>query len=109
MTQHPMRDEGRQAETATDTLIVSGARCTWWDDISKTGNSGPGRSGIPLCPHCRSPLFQQGPDAWWRNVDRYQADGHPGYRGLIEWMRGRCFRTMGDAWDAYEAQEESRG
>lgn len=86
---------------ACDTLIVYGARCVWWENISETANSGPGRTGIPLCPHCRSPLFQMEPDKWWEGVDRYEAAGHPGYRLKTEWLRGRCFPNMAEADAAY--------
>lgn len=85
----------------TDTIIVYGARCVWWDDISKTANSGPGRSGIPLCPHCHSPLFQMEPEKWQASIDRYETEGHPGYRKQAEWMRGRCFTNMAAADSAY--------
>lgn len=77
----------------TDTLIVYGMNCGWWDDISKTANTGQGRTGIPICPHCRSVLFQTEPAKWWAGVDRYEADGHPGYRAEIEQKRGFCDRV----------------
>lgn len=85
----------------TDTLIVFGARCTWWDDISKTANTGPGRSGIPICPHCRGPLFQYDPAEWWDSVARYTAEEHPDYRAMIEWARGKCFKRLDDAKAAF--------
>jgi hypothetical protein len=88
----------------TDTLIVNGARCAWWDDISKTANTGPGRQGLPVCPHCRSPLFQHEPEGWWQGVDRHEANGNPGYRKFIEWLRGQCFRNYGDALAAYRKE-----
>jgi len=90
----------------TDTLIVSGARCAWWDDISETANSGPGRSGIPLCPHCRSPLYQHEPKAWWSGVDRHEATVHPGYRAMIEWSRGRCFPSFSAMQVAYDKRPD---
>ena len=94
-----------------DALIVSGARCTWWDDISKTGNTGPGRSGLPTCPHCGSPLYQHEPEVWWRNVDRYVAAHRFGYRSMVEWMCGQCFSSFKAAQEAYNRhlKDQDRG
>lgn len=69
-------------------IVVFGARCTWWDYITRAGSL---PSGLPCCPHCGSPLFQDHEDSWWAGVDRYEADGHPGYRDVITWAQGRCF------------------
>jgi len=84
--------------TGGDSLIVSGARCTWWDDINKASKQS---AGLPCCPHCKGVLFQHAPVEWWAGVARYEADGHPGYRGLVEWMRGRCFQSYVVAEKAY--------
>lgn len=69
--------------------IVYGARCTWWDGIAKVGKLG---SGLPCCPHCRNVLFEMdNEEQWWAGVDRHETDGHPGYRAMMEWARGKCF------------------
>lgn len=88
-----------------DTLIVNGANCTWWDDITGTANTSPDRKGLPICPHCASPLYQHKPEKWWEAVDGYEAADHPGYRRFIEWLRGKCFRTYGEAKDAFAKAE----
>ena len=88
-------------------LIVSGARCTWWDTIDKAGKMpGPvGTHTMPCCPNCKSPLFQNEPAEWWRAVDQYEASGHfPGYRAFVEWMQGRCFPNLDAAKAAYTAE-----
>jgi hypothetical protein len=85
-------------------IIVYGARCTWLDSIDKTGRTPPGPSGhrLPCCPHCGSVLFQLPTEAdWWTGVDRYEADGHPGYRAMITWARGKCFANMAAMQRAY--------
>lgn len=97
---------------ATDPRIVYGARCTWWGAIDQAA---PGRplgaiegalagavGGIPGCPHCGGPLFEVVDEAtWWAGVDKHEAERDPGYRGFIEWLRGRCFSpslaTLGHA------------
>ncbi|MCC8949310.1 hypothetical protein H8A97_30465 [Bradyrhizobium sp. Arg62] len=89
-----------------DTRIVYGFRCVWWDGIEKVGSKGQGPlGGLPCCPHCGSPLFEMpSPKEWWDGVERHQANGHPGYRDFIEWLKGRCFPTVQAAKAAYEAK-----
>jgi hypothetical protein len=86
-----------------DTRIVYGAACTWWDSIDKVGKT---TSGLPCCPTCGSVLFEMPDEAtWWSSVDRHEANGNPGYRDLITWARGKCFRSMSLAKDAFAARE----
>jgi predicted HAD superfamily Cof-like phosphohydrolase len=85
-----------------DTRIVYGAMCSWWGTIREVGN----RDGIPCCPHCKNLLFEMSsPDEWWEGVDKHVADGHPGYRAFIEWLKGKCFtKGFPEAKIAYEAE-----
>lgn len=84
--------------------VVYGARCVWWDTIDKTGRTPP-REGIsiPCCPHCGGVLYEAGSeDEWWVAVDRHEAKKpEPGYRKLLEWMRGKCFTNYPAAQKAY--------
>lgn len=95
-----------------DTRIAYGAHCVWWDSIHKVG-SRPFRTlydndSMPCCPHCKNMLFEMPhEDVWWEGVDRYEADGHPGYRAFQEWLRGKCFPTLEAAQKAYA--ERSNG
>jgi hypothetical protein len=88
-----------------DTRIVYGANCVWWDSIDKVavkqvpGGRGP---GLPCCPHCGSVLFETDEPDWFKGMDKYEADGHPGYRAMMEWSRGKCFRTMTALKTTYE-------
>lgn len=104
-----------------DIRIAYGACCTWWDNIYKVGTvpvqpkvyrkrfggtvALPSESaGLPRCPHCRGVLFEMRNEAeWFASVDRYEADGHPGYRKFSEWMRGKCFPSLDAARVAYDA------
>lgn len=83
--------------------ITSGARCTWWDTIDKTGRvATPSGHSLPCCPHCSGVLLEvPNEEAWFEGVDRYEAAGNPGYRALTEWARGKCFPTYGDLRAAY--------
>ena len=97
----------KRTSIETDTRIVFGMRCVWWDGIEKVGKLPPSPSGhsLPCCPHCGGVLMQMdGPEQWWRTVEQHQANGHPGYRAFIEWMKGKCFPTMQAAKAAYEAK-----
>jgi hypothetical protein len=99
-------------------LIVYGVNCVWWDSIEKTGRlevprrydtpARMGRPGLPCCPHCGSVLMQIEESKWFANMDDYEAgrqpDGvaHPGYRKMMEWGRGKCFRTMSELKRSYD-------
>lgn len=85
--------------------IVNGARCTWWDSIDKASFL-PG--GLPCCPKCRGVLFETPSiEVWQKNVDDYN-EHSPGYRGLIAWLRGKCFPTMGDAQQAMMKEKKMK-
>lgn len=94
-------------------MIAYGARCLWWDDKAKvglrrTGNFDP---PLPCCPHCGGMLFETDEAQWWTNVDLHtqqQAD----YRAMVEWARGKCFKTLTDlvnAWAAQQAHQQAGG
>ena len=94
----------------TDTRIVYGALCTWWDGIDNVGllPAGPSGHRLPCCPHCASPLFElPNEDQWWSQVEAHEKAGHPGYRAFIEWLRGRCFGTLASAMATYKAENSS--
>jgi hypothetical protein len=42
--------------------------------------------GVPRCPIDGAPGFHAD-ETWWPSVDRYEADGHPGYRAQVEGNR----------------------
>ena len=112
-----------------DQRIPYGVACTWWDSIHNVSNtsvhpaheiargikirSGGGsaiariQEGLPCCPHCGSMLFEvESEQVWFDGVDKYEANGHPGYRKFIEWMRGKCFPSLEEA-QAHYSKETS--
>jgi hypothetical protein len=95
----------------SDERIAYGARCAWWDSIHNVGVKhipGSGGPGLPCCPHCGSVLMEvPSIENWNQNMDKYEADGHPGYRAMMEWSRGKCFPTMTALRSAYEARQTS--
>ena len=95
-------DRFADARARQDPRFVMGANCIWWDHISKVSR---GRGGLPCCPHCGGVLFEYSNEReWFGPVDRYEEEGHPGYRKFIEWLRGKCFKDQGTAVAAYRAQ-----
>ncbi len=89
----------------SDTRIAYGANCVWWDTIDKASRHLTG-SGLPCCPHCQGVLFEvETSDEWWRMVAAYETDGNPGYRELMTWLQGKCFRTLTGAQNAFDAEQ----
>lgn len=78
-----------------DRRVVYGARCSWWGSINEVSTL---PSGMSCCPSCRGVLFEyDNEEEWWEGVDQYEAEGNPGYRAFIEWLRGRCRPSVGEA------------
>lgn len=74
----------------SDTRVVYGAVCSWWDTIDKAGQTA---GGLPGCPICHGPLYEVATEAeWWAGVDKKVAVDDPVYREFITWLRGRCHR-----------------
>lgn len=78
----------------SDSRVVYGACCAWWDSIDKAGHRGTDRGDglgrIPACPHCKGVLFEMASiEEWWTGVDAHEAK-EPGYRKYVEWQRGKC-------------------
>lgn len=96
------RDLDRQLARLSG-IIVHGAGCTWWDVIENAGHH-TGAHPLPCCPHCGSVLYQHDNEqAFWAGSKEYEKT-HPGYIALMQWMKGKCFKTMADAAAAYESE-----
>ena len=86
-------------EKMTDLRVVYGATCAWWDTIDKIATTD---SGLPCCPHCKGVLFEMdNEEEWWKGVNKYEKAGHPNYRVMIRWLRGKCFPTFDKAQEAF--------
>lgn len=71
-----------------DKRVVYGF-CTWWGSIYEAGNK-----GIPCCPYCNSNLMEYPSiEAWNKDVEKHEVNGHPGYIAFIQWLRGKCFKN----------------
>ncbi len=90
-------------------IIVSGARCTWWDGIEKAASlkAAAGDHGLPCCPFCGSVLFQHNDEAaYLAGAPEYEADGHPGYVAMLKWARGKCFPDLATMETSYAAERQ---
>lgn len=89
----------------SDKRIVFGAGCMWWDSIDEVATR-PDGAHLPCCPHCGGVLFEvENEEIWFRNVDTHERRHNPGYRAMIEWARGKCFKTFDAMEMAYKNQE----
>ena len=81
----------KKEDAKGDKRIVYGATCTWWGSVNETDVND---FNIPVCPKCGGTLFEF-PDenSWWNKVDEGEKE-EPGYRKLIEWLKGKCFVSM---------------
>lgn len=96
------RDREQMESFNEEKMIAYGATCVWWDDKEKVDILGSGLgSGLPCCPHCKGVLCEMPEMEWASSVeDRDKED--PGYKSVIYWGRGKCFRTYYDLLQAYK-------
>lgn len=92
--------EGKALSEKGPAVIAYGALCVWWDDKALVGAK---PSGLPCCPVCGGVLFEVEEDDWFRDAATYEQNGHPGYLDFLTWLRGKCFRTKGEAENVYAA------
>lgn len=87
-------------------LIVYGAGCVWWDFISKASKNS---HDLPCCPHCGSVLFQMEPKQWRERVEAYQQQTRDlSYKDFIQWLQGRCFKTLKEARACFDQYRETQ-
>lgn len=94
-----------------DERIVYGMNCTWWDSIHNAAvkTSENAKYPLPCCPHCGSVLFEmENKETFFADVDKYEKNGHPGYRKILEWSQGKCFKNWDEVEKAYK-NEHSQG
>ena len=91
----------------TDTRIVYGSKCCWWDSIDKIATIGELR--LPCCPHCKGPLYEAATiEEWYKDVDAYARAEDPKYREYVDWIRGKCFRDYPTAREAFDNEQNRR-
>lgn len=60
---------------------------------------------FPCCPHCGSLLMQVDSEKkWFEGVDEFEKNGHPNYRAMLIWSRGKCFKNLEEMTQAYKAE-----
>lgn len=93
--------------------LVQGLHCTFWGSRSQAA---VGEDSVLACPHCQNHLVDSpAKTIFWQGIDMWEAGfykttgtripvSHPGYRKLIEWMRGKCFSGMEQAAEKYKQE-----
>jgi hypothetical protein len=107
-----------EVEVVMTGRLVQGSTCTWIGDLAESVDDA---SGVPVCPHCKGRLLTLPPaETVMTGVDAYERGEytsinplprpHPGYRGLVEWMRKqpKCYATIEAAAEEYEADTGMR-
>ncbi len=91
--------------------------CTYWTDDWEALKHTPVpegaaiSSGIPCCPECGSVGYQMTLQAWNEGIEKYEADGNPGYGDFINEMKGKCHgpkTTLAELWEL-KKQEAAQG
>jgi len=71
------QNERGQTTAVDSTRLIWYAPCQHWTDnwdlLDHT------KEGIPICPICRHVGFQIKAYQWFSDIDKYEANGHPGY------------------------------
>jgi hypothetical protein len=103
-----IRFKGAHSDGGGDARLCYGATCTWFGSIHETG--GIGKGALPCCPHCGGVLFEMAHEGeWWKGIDSYEKEGHPGYRAMWEWQRAqkRCFSLRNGIADLQAAYSQA--
>lgn len=70
-----------------DRLLWYSVKCSYWtDDFDKLTKMGP---GIPCCPHCKSPGFQDEAGRWLDGAKKFD-EKEPGYSDFLNRMKEKC-------------------
>lgn len=77
-----------------------------WDSLKTFGGGttvttprGPVQtSGVPCCPECQCPGFQDTFDSWIASARRFEADGHPHYVEFLMSRKGVCGKKEPKPW-----------
>lgn len=88
------------AVLGTDPRVAYGATCTWWDSVERVAVEGDER--LPVCPHCRGPLFEA-PNLgeFMQGSREHEAAGAFGYVAFLNWTRGKCHPSADEAEKAW--------
>ena len=72
-----------------DRLMWYGLCNYWTDDWDKVKRFGP---GIPCCPICGAPGFQNVMANWDASAQEFQDNGHPDYVKFLNEVKESCLR-----------------
>ena len=85
--------------------IAYGTACLWWDSAASARVDRTLAGDVVRCPHCGGPCdVVPDRESFMRMLLRFEITGHVGFREMMQGARGRCYRTRGEAWNAYRAR-----
>jgi len=86
------------------------ASCGFWtDDWNQLAAATP---GIPICPKCGCPGYQNEAEKWFEGAKQYEDDKHPGYVQFLEELKETCcgrnfsFATYYEKWREDNEEKE---
>ena len=96
--------------------IAHGVDCMWWGAITDAHvESTPSGditnlhtvAGLPSsfrCPHCGGRAeAHHTEESYLALARRFELLGFPRHQAMVRWVKGRCFKTRGEAWGAFAA------
>lgn len=87
-------------------MVAFGAMCTWWDSKDQTASTS---KGLPVCPHCRKPLYEETESVFLDGADGHEQDLVDDYKAFILWLRGRpCHTSFADAAKEFIAEAKTK-
>ena len=83
--------------------IAYGIDCMWWDRVGRAKiTSLPTGLYHVQCPYCGGLCNLHGSEQDMLDMARrFETLGFAGHRSLIQWLRGKCYKTRGEAWSAF--------
>ena len=87
-------------------LIAHGIECLWWGPIIDAHRTPQfGQADLLRCPFCGGhAVTHYTEESFLTLARRFEVIGFPHHQALIRWLKGRCYRTRREAWEAFCAE-----
>ena len=86
-------------------MIAYGIDCLWWDSAVNAAVRSTLLGDEVCCPHCGGRCGVYGSRTQFLDLlRRFELIGFTGFREMMIWSRGKCYKTRGAAWAAYRSR-----
>ena len=87
-------------------MIAFGIDCLWWDVAANAVRKEVTLLSTELrCPHCGGRCgVANSKVQFLEMLRRFEVIGFVGFREMMIWAQGKCFRNRAEAWNAYRAR-----